>query len=201
MTATSYTDQQNYIKFLSQKAKSQKCGEGCGCDSCSSGSAQDCSCCPPGLVAIYDDKGQHLGCLTPNDAELYKKNILTCQDGYVKLFNNTTGEFLGCVSESEYAALNEAVNGPHVTDPVGLAIIPDTSTMSVDEQVQYYGRFTPDNTTNQDVVWTIDNAAVASVDANGLVTAHGEGTATLRATSVADSDIYADKVLTITAES
>ena len=110
-----YTDPKEYLKFQSS---------GCGCDGastdpckdCSEGcDDKDCSCCPPGLVAIYDDKGNHTGCVTANDAELYQKNTFTCQDGYVKLckVNKDTGEvlnFLGCVSESEFAALFTAVN-------------------------------------------------------------------------------------------
>jgi hypothetical protein len=192
MAATTYTDQQNYVKFLTQQAKAS---EGCGCGSGSS--ASECSCCPVGLVALYDDKGQHLGCVTPNDAELYKKNSLVCQDGYVKLINDTTQEFLGCVSEEVYASLNSSVN-THTVDPAGLGIIPLDTTMVTSEQRQFFPSFTPSDTTDQEVTWSIDNSAAASVDGDGVVTAIGPATVILTATSVADSDIVAHRTITIT---
>lgn len=100
----------NLADYLKRQAVSEG---GCGCqgesheDSCSQ---KDCSCCPPGLVGIWDDKGNNLGCLTPADAELYTINTYECQDGYVKLINNTSGQFLGCVSETAFGALYTQVN-------------------------------------------------------------------------------------------
>lgn len=106
MSATTYTDQQQYIKFLHKKACQEHSSE-CGCED---KEKPICGCCPAGLVSVYDDKSQQLACLTPNDAELFKKNTLTCQDGYVKLIVTATGEFLGCVSEAKYAELYAIVN-------------------------------------------------------------------------------------------
>jgi hypothetical protein len=108
MAATTYTDSKEYMKF--QKEKSTK---GCGCenkDTCSC--EEECSCCPVGTVALYDDAGHHIGCLTPNDAELYEKNTHLCEQGFVKLIRTSDGEFLGCVSEDKYAELYEAINPP-----------------------------------------------------------------------------------------
>ena len=39
----------------------------------------------------------------------------------------------------------------------------------------------PDNATNKTVIWSSSNASVASVDANGTVTAVAEGSATITA--------------------
>lgn len=108
MAATEYTDQQQYIKFLKNKTCAEH-GHPEGCD-CHKEGDENCGCCPPGLIAIYDDSQHQIACLTPNDAELYKKNILTCNDGYVKLIVVSTGEFLGCVSEDEFATLYPIVN-------------------------------------------------------------------------------------------
>lgn len=108
MSATTYNNPQEYMKFLKGK-----CSESTStpCDGCSEDcNDSKCSCCPSGLVAVYDDKGNHAGCLTPNDAELYHKKTYTCQDGYVKLFRNETGEFIGCVTEDQFATLYPIVN-------------------------------------------------------------------------------------------
>lgn len=102
----------NYANFLKSKAVGEH--GGCGCEgSHEEGCCEDkkdCSCCPPGLVGVWDDKGNNLGCLTPADAELYTINTYECADGYAKLMNNTTGDFLGCVSEAQFATLYPLVN-------------------------------------------------------------------------------------------
>lgn len=105
-----YDENTTYAKYLKKKCIEELHSGGCndcneGCDD------NDCSCCPPGLIAVYDDKGVHQGCLTPNDAELFHQNTFTCQDGYVKLYKaGTPDQFLGCVSEEKFADLYAAVN-------------------------------------------------------------------------------------------
>jgi len=102
--------------------KSSKGGCGCGkkkeggCDDCKQdectcGEKKDCGCCPPGLVSVFDDNNTFIGCLTPADAELYVQSSLKCNDGYLKLFVTSTGQFLGCVSAIDYATIYPLVNG------------------------------------------------------------------------------------------
>lgn len=109
MAATTYTDPKEYLKFLKDKCHEHDHSH-TPCDGCNGD--EKCSCCPPGLIAIFDDEGNHTGCVSANDAELYKKNTFTCQDGYVKLFKESDGTFLGCVTESEFATLYPIVNPP-----------------------------------------------------------------------------------------
>ena len=51
------------------------------------------------------------------------------------------------------------------------------------ETKQMYAFFTPENATNQNVIWVSSNDSVATVDENGLVTAVGNGTANITATT------------------
>lgn len=55
------------------------------------------------------------------------------------------------------------------------------------ETAQLVATVNPGYVANKNVVWTSSNTAVATVDANGLVTAVTDGTATITATSVADN--------------
>ena len=96
-----------YAKYLKKKCTENCSGCSEGCTDCKEDS--ECSCCPAGLIAIVDENGKQAGCLTPNDAALYNADK-PCQPGYVKLYKTSTETFLGCVSESEFAALYEAVN-------------------------------------------------------------------------------------------
>lgn len=110
-----YDDNQTYAKYLKKKCLKEGHDNGHehgGCAECTGGcNDKDCSCCPPGLIAVYDDNNVHQGCLSPNDAETFHASTFTCKDGYVKLYKEGTPEvFLGCVSESEFAALYAAVN-------------------------------------------------------------------------------------------
>lgn len=54
-----------------------------------------------------------------------------------------------------------------------------------------------DATDSHDVIWTSENPAVATVTEDGFITATGEGTAIIRATSAADPRAHADLVLTV----
>jgi hypothetical protein len=106
-----YQDNQVYAKYLKKKCLEESAGCGECNDGCGEGCEEKCSCCPAGLVAVYEADGTHKGCLTPADAELFHKETFTCQSGYVKLYKEgTPSVFLGCVSESEFAELYAAVN-------------------------------------------------------------------------------------------
>jgi hypothetical protein len=110
-----YTDQKEYRKFLKGKCSEHEHSHDSGCNDCHDCNGCDdkekCTCCPVGLVAVYDDEGRHKACVTPEDAELMYTNTFVCSDGYVKLFKEgTPSEFLGCVPSNEFAALYAAVN-------------------------------------------------------------------------------------------
>jgi len=81
--------------------------QACDCDDKS-----DCSCdancnvcCPIGTVAVTDDCGNIVGCLSPNDAEHFNASQIKCAEGFQKTFNPNTGEFLGCLHPADASAL------------------------------------------------------------------------------------------------
>ena len=71
-----------------------------------------------------------------------------------------------------------------VTMPVsGVALDKTSAELQVGKTLTLTATVTPDNATDKAVAWTSSNDAVATVDANGVVTAKAEGTATITATS------------------
>jgi hypothetical protein len=108
-----------YFQYL-KKGKDKGCGCGgnrqeggcqdCKQSECSCGDKKGCGCPPAGLVSVFGDDGTFIGFLTPADAELFTQNTLKCNDGYSKMFNNATGQFIGCVSEGNYAAMFAIIN-------------------------------------------------------------------------------------------
>ncbi|WP_431157707.1 Ig-like domain-containing protein [Winogradskyella poriferorum] len=86
-------------------------------------------------------------------------------DGYTNLeeyLNLVDSEFLGNV------------------EATGVDLTPNVATINVSETLLLNTQFTPVNTTDQTGVWTSENDAIASVDANGLVTGNSEGSVEVR---------------------
>ena len=71
-------------------------------------------------------------------------------------------------------------------------------TMEYGTKEQLTATVAPDDADNLGLTWTSDNEEVATVDENGLVTAVGEGTATITATANDGSGVSASCVVTVT---
>ena len=71
--------------------------------------------------------------------------------------------------------------------------------LAVGENATLSAAITPENATDKNVTWSSDDAAVATVDENGLVTAHGIGTTTITATT-ADGGKTATCAVTVSAQ-
>ncbi|WP_216648815.1 Ig-like domain-containing protein [Agromyces agglutinans] len=81
-----------------------------------------------------------------------------------------------------------------VTD---LAVSPEQATLETGERRQLELTVTPSDATNPRVEWTSDAPDVAAVDEQGEVTALAAGTATITATSKADSSISATSTIEV----
>jgi len=84
-----YDENSVYNKY-GLNSGSEDSSSDCGC-----GDTNDCSCCPPGTVGVYNEKGEHVGCLTPNDAEIYNNALHIPIEGFVKVIHPVTGKYLG----------------------------------------------------------------------------------------------------------
>ncbi len=78
--------------------------------------------------------------------------------------------------------------GPTDTTPrvVSVAISPGAPALQVGQQVQLTAAVVVQNGASQAVTWSTSSATIASVNASGLVTATGVGTATITAASTVD---------------
>lgn len=92
-----YNNNSDYLKYQVKSSVGDSSSTDCGCDSSNS----ECSCCPTGTVAVYNDDGSHSGCLTPNDAEIYNNSKIVPPEGYVKTFHPATGAYLGAMSVAD----------------------------------------------------------------------------------------------------
>lgn len=87
--------------------------------------------------------------------------------------NKTTPGICGC-------GIPEGTCTVNVT---GLTLMPATSNLHLKVTKQLTATISPTNATNKNIIWTTSDAAVASVNSSGLVTAVSGGTATITATT------------------
>ncbi len=78
-----------------------------------------------------------------------------------------------------------------------IALNKTSAELTVGETLQLTATVLPSNTTNKTVTWSTSNAAVATVDGNGLVTMIGPGNATITATTADGSNLSANCQLTV----
>lgn len=80
----------------------------------------------------------------------------------------------------------------------GVSVSPTSVTLNNGQTSQLTATVSPANATNKTVSWSTSNALIASVNASGLVTANGAGTATITATT-ADGGRTATCTVTVNA--
>ena len=87
-----------------------------------------------------------------------------------------------------------------VTPKLVTSVTLDQSELTIEKTytAQLSATVAPDDADNRTVTWTSDNEEIATVDENGLVTAVGEGTATITATANDGSGVAASCVVTVT---
>lgn len=69
-------------------------------------------------------------------------------------------------------------------DPTEVTLNQKTASVAVGATKQLSATVLPENADNKNVTWSSSNEGVATVDANGLVTAIAEGTANITAKTV-----------------
>ncbi|MDE3741492.1 Ig-like domain-containing protein [Maribacter polysaccharolyticus] len=86
-----------------------------------------------------------------------------------------------------------------VVNVTGVEVTPNSASVSLGETAQLNAAVAPNNATNQNLTWSSDDPAIASVDQNGLVTALDIGTVTITATT-ADGNFTDTATITINEE-
>lgn len=124
---------------------------------------------------------------------------LTLEDGV--LFGTPTAEGSSTFTvkvENSYGSdskeLSLTINEPISISVTGVSLDQNTLTLAEDDSAQLTATVKPADATNKDVTWSSDNEAVATVDANGKVTAVRAGTTTITVTTEDGSFIDTCKV-------
>ena len=91
-----------------------------------------------------------------------------------------------------------AATEPEVVPVTGVTLNQTAVTLDIDQSITLTATVAPENATNKAVRWASDKTDVATVDANGKVTAVAAGTASITVTT-ADGDKSATCTVTVTA--
>lgn len=148
--------------------------------------------------------------LNPTNADRYNLEWAVGTEGVVSLEPSEngqsctiTGETAGTVS----VTVTDTVSGEYATVFVTVTELPittvnvsaDTTELNKGDTVQASAEVLPANTTDEDksVKWASSNDAVATVDADGTITAVGAGPATITATSNARPEVSGSIDITV----
>ena len=88
------------------------------------------------------------------------------------------------------------VTGVSICDPAGVVDKSTTIILVLDkyDSIQLYAKVEPSNATNKNVTWSTSNTDIATIDANGKVTAKASGTVIITVTTVDGNKIATCKV-------
>jgi hypothetical protein len=144
---------------------------------------------PTGAITLTQDKNA----LTWTTADLSSAKSVYIQNSYTKATSSTQLRPVGITIN--YTSTVVVVN------PTAVAVsLSSSSVATLGATSQGSVTFTPANTTDKTVTWSSSNTDVAVVDATGLVTAVGAGSANIIATSNAVSTVTGSAAFTVTAE-
>lgn len=112
--------------------------------------------------------------------------------------NKPSDDFTSAEMLVDYVRIYKAEGSAELeTVPVeSLELTSSVSELFVGQTAEITKKFTPANTTQKNVIWTSSDERVATVSA-GQVTAVGEGTAVITATSVANPSVKATYLITV----
>ena len=95
----------------------------------------------------------------------------------------------------------ESNEGTTVVLPIikvsSITISPENATIEVGETKQFAAAISPSDADNKEIEWSSDNTAVATVDANGLVTGVAKGEATITAIAKDGSGVKGSATITV----
>ena len=157
------------------------------------------------LTMEYGTKEQLTATVAPDDAD---DPGLTWTSDNEEVATVDENGLVTAVSVGEANITATAVDGSGVTATCKVTVTPklvtsvilDESELTIEKNFteQLTATVAPDDADNLSLTWTSDNEEVATVDENGLVTAVGEGTATITATANDGSGVSASCVVTVT---
>ncbi len=123
--------------------------------------------------------------------------IATVDDnGNVTALMEGTATITATTNDGGFTAICTVTVNSERVDVTGVSLSATAKTINAGENFYLTANVTPDNATEKSVTWTTSDDTIATVDDNGKVTATGDGTATITATTN-DGGFTASCVITV----
>ncbi|OZG53569.1 Bacterial Ig-like domain (group 2) [Pseudoscardovia radai] len=139
------------------------------------------------LKLVEGQNGTLTASVTPSNAtdktitwESSDPSVATVNGGIVTAVKAGTATITAKSSNGKSATCTVTVN-PATVPVTGVSVTPSIKSLYVGDATQLTATVSPSNATNKTVTWTSSNPSVATVDANGIVTARAQGTASISA--------------------
>ena len=132
--------------------------------------------------------------LTHIEAPIHLEHDVFLPDTYdgLKWYRMDTLEEIECLPKGlEQSVLLQKYDNLTAVNPTKVILNKTVYSMECEQTYLLLATFEPSNVTNQQVEWSSADASIASVNGNGLVTAHKVGTTTITAKSRANKNIKA----------
>ncbi len=130
-----------------------------------------------------------------NDLAMFTANVYNHSPLYVPIGSERT-----YMSDQCWGQFSTII-GKNMNDEVqatGISLNQSQMNLMIGGSAQLIATVMPDSTTNKVVTWASNDPTVATVNANGLVSALGVGTATITATTTDGSNLSASCMVTVT---
>lgn len=82
-------------------------------------------------------------------------------------------------------------------NPIFVSGITINGADEIDKATQYTAVILPENATNKDIEWTVDNSDIATISVDGILTPVKAGTVKIKATAKGGNDVYAEKLVNV----
>lgn len=161
-----------------------------------------------------DNRGTKYGLYRVTRTSHYASTLVECgfltnENDYNKLLNTSVQmsiarhiaagieEYLASVYSGEFTVGTESVGVSNTVNVAGVTIDKAQLELKIEEEAPLTATITPENATNQDIIWGTDNSTVAEISGEGVVTAKAPGSAVVTVTTVDGAKTAACTVIVI----
>ena len=148
------------------------------------------------IIAPYEQEVEITAILSPENCEISDVVFTTSDPAIIKVDNASEGRFTTGQKDGEAIITCTALDGSGMFATCKVKVVNNTvlatniivsnmpSKMSVGQQIHLGSKILPDNATHKTILWGSTNTSVATITADGTITAVGSGITFITATSL-----------------
>ena len=152
------------------------------------------------LYLVYSETNavfEQIGNLGISSGTSYTFSLGETFSGYFAVIwrdSGSTGNYRFDNVKIDFVSLDASAEAIPVS---AIEVVSPSETVYEGEKIQLSAVITPDNATNTDVKWSLDNYDIADIDETGVLNAISEGTVVVTATATDDSGVTGQKEIKI----